>query len=59
MFMDTLQIPFYEKMVGIVSPSFSDSVIIGEHVEAILKAGKILSTMDNTKNPTPNFPSRK
>jgi hypothetical protein len=41
MFMDTLQAPFYEKMIGSISSSFSDLVVIGERIENGLKNGKI------------------
>ncbi|RDX94827.1 hypothetical protein CR513_22742, partial [Mucuna pruriens] len=33
MFIETLQPPFYEKMVGSVSSNFSDLVVIEEHIE--------------------------
>ncbi|XP_073222384.1 uncharacterized protein [Cicer arietinum] len=43
MFINTLQPPFYDKMIGSVSSNFSDLVIIGERVEMGLKSGKISS----------------
>ncbi|RDY10066.1 hypothetical protein CR513_05471, partial [Mucuna pruriens] len=39
-FIDTLPSPFYEIVVGSVSSSFTDLVIIGERVEVGLKRGK-------------------
>ncbi|XP_073222404.1 uncharacterized protein [Cicer arietinum] len=52
MFINTLQPPFYDKMIGSVSSNFSDLVIIGERVEMGLKSGKIASGytgLNNTK----------
>ncbi|XP_027192674.1 uncharacterized protein [Cicer arietinum] len=52
MFINTLQPPFYDKMIGSVSSKFSDLVIIGERVEMGLKSGKIASGytgLNNTK----------
>ncbi|XP_045802583.1 uncharacterized protein LOC123896210 [Trifolium pratense] len=42
-FMSTLQGPYYEKMIGSISSSFADMVMIGERVEEGLKSGKIKS----------------
>ncbi|RDX63194.1 hypothetical protein CR513_58401, partial [Mucuna pruriens] len=39
-FIDTLSSPFYEIVVGSVSSSFADLVMIGERVEVGLKRGK-------------------
>jgi len=41
MFMDALQSPFYEHMLGSVSSNFSDVVIVGERIELGLKTDKI------------------
>lgn len=41
MFIGTLQGPYLEKMVGNVSLSFSDLVIVREHIESMLKCRKI------------------
>ncbi|XP_073221489.1 uncharacterized protein [Cicer arietinum] len=52
MFINTLQPPFYDKMIGSVSSNFSDLVIVGESVEMGLKSGKIASGntgLNNTK----------
>ncbi|XP_073224461.1 uncharacterized protein [Cicer arietinum] len=52
MFINTLQPPFYDKMIGSVSSNFSDLVIIGERVEMGFKSGKIASGytgLNNTK----------
>jgi len=40
MFVNTLQPPFYEHMVGNVSSNFVDIIIIGERIEIELKNGK-------------------
>ncbi|XP_073219674.1 uncharacterized protein [Cicer arietinum] len=51
-FINTLQPPFYDKMIGSVSSNFSDLVIIGERVQMELKSGKIASGytgLNNTK----------
>ncbi|RDX57795.1 hypothetical protein CR513_62935, partial [Mucuna pruriens] len=42
-FIDTLPSPFYEIVIGSVSPNFTDLVIIGERVEVGLKRGKFTS----------------
>jgi len=41
MFIETLQTPFYEHVLGSVSLNFSDIVTIGERIEHGLKSGKI------------------
>ena len=41
MFIETLQAPFYEHVLGSVSSNFSDIVTIGERIEHGLKSGKI------------------
>jgi len=41
MFIETLQPPFYEHVLGSVSSNFSDIVTIGERIEHGLKSGKI------------------
>jgi len=41
MFIYTLQPPFYEHMLGSVSPNFADIVIIGKTKEFVSKSGKI------------------
>jgi len=54
MFIDTLQSPFYEHMVGSVSLNFADMVIIGERIEFGFKSGKIAQgslAATNTKKP--------
>lgn len=40
MFMDTLQSPFYEKMIGSVSSGFGVLATFGERIEQGLKNGK-------------------
>jgi len=54
MFIDTLQSPFYDHMVGSVSLNFADMVIIRERIEFGFKSGKIvhgLLAAANTKKP--------
>jgi len=41
MFVNTLQSPFYEHVLGNVSSNFADIIIIGERIEIGLKSGKI------------------
>ncbi|XP_050915598.1 uncharacterized protein LOC127130672 [Lathyrus oleraceus] len=41
MFMGILQGPYYKNMIGSVSTSFTDLVIIGERIKNELKSGKI------------------
>nr|KYP34859.1 hypothetical protein KK1_044129 [Cajanus cajan] len=40
-FVDTLQSPFYDRMIGNVSSKFSDLVIIGDRVKMKVRSGKI------------------
>jgi len=40
-FVNTLQSPFYEHVLGNVSSNFTDIIIIGERIEIGLKNGKI------------------
>ena len=54
MFIDMLQSPFYEHMVGNVSLNFADMVIIGERNEFGFNSGKIAQgplAATNTKKP--------
>ncbi|RDX61046.1 hypothetical protein CR513_60758, partial [Mucuna pruriens] len=41
MFIDTLDPPFYEKMVGNVLSIFANLLLIGERVEEGIKKGRI------------------
>lgn len=41
LFMDTLQNPYFERLVGSVLSNFSHLVSIGEHIESFLKSGRI------------------
>ncbi|XP_052723746.1 uncharacterized protein LOC128193705 [Vigna angularis] len=53
MFVNTLQPPFYEHMVGNVSSNFADIIVIGERIEIGLKNGKIAygsSVVANSKH---------
>ncbi|XP_014524059.1 uncharacterized protein LOC106780296 [Vigna radiata var. radiata] len=57
MFVNTLQLPFYEHMIGNVSVNFADVIIIGERIEVGLKSGKIAygpSTAANYEKPSFN-----
>ncbi|RDX90836.1 hypothetical protein CR513_27258, partial [Mucuna pruriens] len=42
-FINTLHLPFYEKIVGNMSINFSDLVLIGERVEVGMKKGEIVA----------------
>ncbi|XP_014503397.1 uncharacterized protein LOC106763751 [Vigna radiata var. radiata] len=56
MFVNTLQPPFYEHMVGNVSANFVDTIIIGERIEIGLQNGKIAcSPSGDTSSRPPNF----
>ncbi|XP_052728311.1 uncharacterized protein LOC108320289 [Vigna angularis] len=62
MFVNTLQPPFYEYMVGNVSANFADVVIIGERIEIGVKSGKIAggpSTIENSKKKPSFNPGKK
>ncbi|XP_052735544.1 uncharacterized protein LOC128197529 [Vigna angularis] len=62
MFVNTLQPPFYEHMVGNVSSNFADIIVIGERIEIGLKNGKIAygsSVVANSKKPNFNSGKRK
>ena len=48
--MGTLRGPYLQHMLTITSTSFSDMVIIGEHVETCTKAGTIQGIPNNTNN---------
>jgi len=60
MFIDTLESPFYERMVSNVSSSFADLVIIGERIEIGVKTGKIAyaSTMIASVNESSSKPRK-
>ena len=56
MFVETLEDPFYERVLGIVSSNFSNLVTIGERVEQGLKRGKIAqNTLAVTTGRKPGF----
>ncbi|XP_052735536.1 uncharacterized protein LOC128197521 [Vigna angularis] len=62
MFVNTLQPPFYEHMLGNVSSNFADIIVIGERIEIGLKNGKIAygsSVVANSKKPSFNLGKRK
>jgi len=62
MFMDTLQSPFYDRMIGSVSSNFSDMVIIGERVEGGMRTGKIACSSSGpnfAKKPPISFAKKK
>ncbi|RDX75198.1 hypothetical protein CR513_44952, partial [Mucuna pruriens] len=61
-FINTLQSPFYKKMVGNVSSNFSDLVVIDERIEAGVRNGKITHTAVGTtlvKKTLPNAYKKK
>ncbi|RDX88714.1 hypothetical protein CR513_29643, partial [Mucuna pruriens] len=47
MFIGTLPAPFYNKMVGNVSSSFFDFVVVGERIETGIKCGKFAHVASN------------
>jgi len=62
MFIETLQSPYYEHVLGSVSSNFSDIVTIGKRIEHGLKSGKIAqnpSVVTNAKKPGFNNNNRK
>jgi len=50
MCIDTLQSPFYDRMIGSMSSNFSDMVIIGERIEIGIKKGRIGESTTGTAN---------
>ena len=50
--MGTLRGPYLQHMLSSTSTSFSDMVIIGEHVETCTKAGTIQGIPNNTNKNT-------
>jgi len=62
MFINTLQSPFYEHMLGSVSSSFADIIVIGGIIEFGLKSGKIAQgplAVANSRKPGFNSAKRK
>jgi len=62
MFIETLQSPYYEHVLGSVSSNFSGIVTIGKRIEHGLKSGKITqnpSAVTNAKKPGFNNNNRK
>jgi len=62
MFTNTLQSPFYEHMLGSVSSSFVDIIVIGDIIEFGLKSGKIAHdplAVANSRKPGFNTGKRK
>ncbi|XP_057453231.1 uncharacterized protein LOC130745105 [Lotus japonicus] len=57
MFVETLQPPFYDHMVGSVSSNFADMVTVGERVESGMRTGRIAQAsggIPSTRKPTYN-----
>jgi len=52
MFVETLQAPFCERVLGSVSSNFSDIVTIGERIEHGIKSGKIAQSPSTATNAT-------
>ncbi|XP_073219715.1 uncharacterized protein [Cicer arietinum] len=59
MFMDTLQSPFYDKMIASMSSNFSDLVMIGERIESGMRSGKIVCAATSVKRPQTTFIKKK
>ena len=51
LFLNTLKVPYYDRMIGNSNKDFSDVVSIGEMIEARVKQGKIENT--EAKKPIP------
>lgn len=47
MFWGTLQSTYLERMICIISSGFSDLVIVGEHIESILKTEKLQDALSS------------
>jgi len=61
MFINTLHSPFYEHMLGSISSSFADIIVIRDIIEFGLKSGKIAHgpvATTNTKKPEFNYESK-
>jgi len=62
MFIEILQSPFYEHVMGSASSIFSNIVTIGERIEQEIKSGKIAqgpSVTANAKKPVFNSNKKK
>ncbi|RDX92273.1 hypothetical protein CR513_25620, partial [Mucuna pruriens] len=47
MFTDTLPFPYYNRMVGNATSSFTDLVVVGERIELGIRHGKLTQTNSN------------
>ncbi|CAL5207234.1 unnamed protein product [Lathyrus oleraceus] len=52
LFRDTLQIPYFERMISSVTSNFAHLVTIGERVESALKSGRIQGASSNQARET-------
>ncbi|RDX81753.1 hypothetical protein CR513_37526, partial [Mucuna pruriens] len=61
MFIDTLQSPFYDKVIGNVSSNFSDLVVIEERIEVGIRQGKFTyaKTRSGSGKKPPTFKKKK
>ncbi|TYK05802.1 uncharacterized protein E5676_scaffold98G003080 [Cucumis melo var. makuwa] len=49
MFINTLWVPYYDRMVGSASTNFSDIITIGERIEFGVKNGRIFDPVSETR----------
>ena len=49
MFINTIQAPYYDRMVGSASTNFSDIITIGERIEFGVKNGRIIDSSSETR----------
>lgn len=57
LFIDNLQNPYFERMVGSALSDFSHLVTIGEYIEGALKSGRILGVSSNQASETESLRS--
>ncbi|RDX68803.1 hypothetical protein CR513_52167, partial [Mucuna pruriens] len=58
-FINTLQSPFYDRMIGNISSNFSDLVIIGERVKMGARSGKTVQEIAATNTNKPFIATNK
>lgn len=62
MFIDTLQGPYLDRMIGSATSGFSGLVVVGERIENFLKISKIqdtTTTANGAKKSNSGFPKKK
>ncbi|XP_050887174.1 uncharacterized protein LOC127092358 [Lathyrus oleraceus] len=52
LFRDTLQSPYFERMISSAASEFANLVTIGEHIESALKSGRIQDASSNQASET-------